>query len=166
MDPAPYTWRAGPGYIPGPYPELEIPLPPLIFPMAYYNQQYYIYPPTHPAYQFAYAAAAPPPAVAATAASKKSSSSSSSKKEKTAPPPLAPASEAHEKKSANANAPPKLRSGTNYMFPAEHTKLHIFNKSSRVWEDKYKGKTMYVSCILPRVSSMCAVFSWPVMLTF
>jgi hypothetical protein len=27
------------------------------------------------------------------------------------------------------------------MFPAEHTKLHIFNKSSKVWEDKHAGKS-------------------------
>lgn len=31
----------------------------------------------------------------------------------------------------------------NYMFPAEHTKLHVFNKSSKVWEDKHVGKSLY-----------------------
>lgn len=151
MEPAPYTWRAGSGYIPGPFPEevvVEVPAQPIPFvPMAYYNSQYYIYPPPHPAYQMAYAA--PPPMYqaavpAATTASKKSSSSKKDDAPKAAaPPPAAPASECHGSK--GANAPPKLRDGMNYMFPAEHTKLHIFNKSSRVWEDKYKGKTMFVS---------------------
>jgi len=26
------------------------------------------------------------------------------------------------------------------MFPPEHTKLHIFNKTSRVWEARYAGR--------------------------
>ncbi|KAM0718047.1 hypothetical protein Q7P37_006379 [Cladosporium fusiforme] len=144
MEPAPYTWRAGSGYIPGPHPELqvevEVEVQHPIIPMAYYNHQYYLYPPPHPAYQVAYAVPPPAyqPAPAPAPASSKKSTSSKKEAPKAAPPP--PASEHHSAK--NANAPPKLRDGMNYMFPAEHTKLHIFNKSSRVWEDKYKGKTM------------------------
>jgi hypothetical protein len=67
---------------------------------------------------------------AASTASKKSSSSSSAKSTKSAGGGGAP------------NEPPQLRAGMNYMFPAEHTKLHIFNKSSRVWEDKHSGKSL------------------------
>jgi hypothetical protein len=52
-------------------------------------------------------------------------SSSSSKKSKAAP-----------------NEPPHQRPGMNYMFPTEHTKLHIFNKSIKVWEDKHMGKSL------------------------
>lgn len=62
---------------------------------------------------------------AASTASKKSSSSSGSAK-------------------GSPTEPPQLRAGTNYMFPAEHTKLHIFNKSSKVWEDKHTGKSLWV----------------------
>ena len=61
----------------------------------------------------------------ASTASKKSSSSSSKGSTKGAP---------YES--------PQLRAGMNYMFPAEHTKLHIFNKSSKVWEDKHTGKSL------------------------
>jgi hypothetical protein len=44
--------------------------------------------------------------------------------------------------STNPNSPPAMSVNANYMFPAEHTKLHIFNKSSKVWEDKHKGKLL------------------------
>ncbi|PPJ60920.1 hypothetical protein CBER1_06205 [Cercospora berteroae] len=39
---------------------------------------------------------------------------------------------------------PTLAPGVNYMFPSKksHTKLHVFNKCSPVWEDKYKGKQL------------------------
>ncbi|KAM3413978.1 hypothetical protein BST61_g10644 [Cercospora zeina] len=39
---------------------------------------------------------------------------------------------------------PTLAPGVNYMFPSKksHTKLHVFNKCSPVWEDKYKSKQL------------------------
>ena len=97
--------------------------------------------------------------IATVAASKKApsvakSTKSSSKKgdpeddgPKVSPPPQsppAPASEATlvEEPKKDMNEPPGLRPGMNYMFPAEHTKLHIFNKSSKVWEDKHTGKSL------------------------
>jgi hypothetical protein len=104
--------------------------------------------------------AAPVTAITATvAASKKApsvakSTKSSSKKAddegpKVSPPPpppapAAPASKATlvEEPKKGVNEPPALLPGMSYMFPAEHTKLHIFNKSSKVWEDKHTGKSL------------------------
>lgn len=149
MDSVPYTWRARQGYIPAPAPspepEPEVQQPaPIIVPMASFNYQYYLMPQQHPlAYAapiFQGAAPAPPPAPApapaATSASKKSSSSKKNDGPKVSPPPSeAPAA-------TNPNEPPQLRAGMNYMFPAEHTKLHIFNKSSKVWEDRHRGRSL------------------------
>ena len=125
MDPVPYTWRAGSGYIP-PYPtsDASAPLPPAApaapaAPLLVMHTQYVCFPQPQP---IAYAA---PIFKAASTASKKSSSSSSKGSTKGAP---------YES--------PQLRAGMNYMFPAEHTKLHIFNKSSKVWEDKHTGKSL------------------------
>ena len=125
MDSAPYTWRARDGYIP-PFPATEpsAPLPPAApapatAPFMVVHSQYVCVPQPQP---IAYAA---PIFKAASTASKKSSKSSSSKKETGSPV-----------------EPPQLRAGMNYMFPAEHTKLHIFNKSSKVWEDKHTGKSL------------------------
>ena len=39
----------------------------------------------------------------------------------------------------NRFAPPSLLPGTNYMFPMEHTQLHIFQRAVKVWQDQYKG---------------------------
>lgn len=137
MDPVPYTWRAGTGYTPAPNPnpnpnpEIQIQLqPPTIIPMTCYNHSYYFCTP-------AQVALAAPAAPASTTSKKSSTSSKKSEAPKPQPPP-APASESHK----SANAPPKLRLGGNYMFPPEHTKLHIFNKSSKIWEEKYKGKSL------------------------
>ncbi|KAK5137153.1 hypothetical protein LTR08_000658 [Meristemomyces frigidus] len=44
----------------------------------------------------------------------------------------------------NRFAPPPLLPGTNYMFPTEHTQLHIFQRAAKVWEDKYKGVELKV----------------------
>ena len=44
----------------------------------------------------------------------------------------------------NPDYPPTLRPGINYMFPKEHTILHIFNKASPIWEKKYRGQALYV----------------------
>jgi hypothetical protein len=73
------------------------------------------------------------------AASTKSSSSGSSSATKVAGSGLAGSK--GDLASSN-NAPPKMSVNANYMFPAEHTKLHIFNTSSKVWEDKHKGKLL------------------------
>lgn len=124
MDSVPFTWRARNGYIP-PYsiPEAaSAPLPPaapVATPLVVIRTQYVCLPQAQP---IAYAA---PIFKAASTASKKSSSSSSKGSTKGAP-----------------NEPPQLRAGMNYMFPAEHTKLHIFNRSSKVWEDKHSGKSL------------------------
>ena len=122
MDSVPYIWRAGTGYIPlFPTPaEPSAPLPPAApeaAPIMVMHTQYVCVPQPQP---IAYAA---PIFKAASTASKKSSSSSGSAK-------------------GAPNEPPQLRAGINYMFPAEHTKLHIFNKSSKVWEDKHTGKSL------------------------
>jgi hypothetical protein len=53
-----------------------------------------------------------------------------------------PASFPPAKAEAAPNEYPNQRAGMNYMWPAEHTKLHIFNKSSKIWEDKYVGKPL------------------------
>ena len=128
MDSVPFIWRAGSGYIPlFPTPDASAPLPPAAptpapaapAPLMVMHTQYVCVPQPQP---IAYAA---PIFKAASTASKKSSSSSSGGSAKGAP-----------------NEPPQLRAGMNYMFPAEHTKLHIFNKSSRVWEDKHSGKSL------------------------
>ena len=123
MDSVPYIWRAGTGYIP-PFPDPEAaasaPLPPAAptaAPLMVMHTQYVCVPQPEP---IAYAA---PIFKAASTASKKSSSSSGSAK-------------------GSPTEPPQLRAGMNYMFPAEHTKLHIFNKSSKVWEDKHTGKSL------------------------
>ncbi|KAK4614243.1 Cleavage and polyadenylation specificity factor subunit 2 [Fulvia fulva] len=43
--------------------------------------------------------------------------------------------------SHNSYAPPTIRPGVNYLFPekTQHTMLHVFAKTSKLWEDKYKG---------------------------
>jgi hypothetical protein len=71
---------------------------------------------------------------AASTASNKSSSSGSSSSSSATKVGLAG--------STNPNAPPAMSVNANYMFPTEHTKLHIFNKSSKVWEDKHAGKSL------------------------
>ncbi|CZT14322.1 uncharacterized protein RCC_00299 [Ramularia collo-cygni] len=42
--------------------------------------------------------------------------------------------------STSANPPPTLRPGENYMFPPEHTLLHVFNKAAPIWNSKYHGQ--------------------------
>ena len=118
MDSVPFIWRARNGYIPPfPAPAASIPLPPAApTPLAVMSTQYVCVPQPQP---LAYAA---PIYQAASTASSKSCSSHSPK-----PAP---------------NEPPHTRAGMNYMFPAEHTKLHIFNKSSKVWEVKHAGKSL------------------------
>ena len=39
----------------------------------------------------------------------------------------------------NRFAPPSFLPGTNYMFPMEHTQLHIFQRAVKVWRNEYKG---------------------------
>jgi hypothetical protein len=67
------------------------------------------------------------------ASTKSASSSGSSSATKVAP--------AGNLASSN-NTPPAMSVNANYMFPAEHTKLHIFNRSNKVWEDKHAGKSL------------------------
>lgn len=168
MDAVPFTWRARKGYIPAPTPEPEpepTPLPPAAAatqimvshnyfvvvpqpqPLAYAAQLFQAAPVTIAAPAATVAASKKAPSVA------KSTKSSSKKGDpeddgpKVSPPPQsppAPASEATlvEEPKKDMNEPPGLRPGMNYMFPAEHTKLHIFNKSSKVWEDKHTGKSL------------------------
>ncbi|OQN99708.1 hypothetical protein B0A48_14478 [Cryoendolithus antarcticus] len=38
---------------------------------------------------------------------------------------------------SKANTPPSVGPGGNYMYPPQHTKLHIFNKAAKVWDVKY-----------------------------
>ena len=57
------------------------------------------------------------------------------------PPPAYAAVVRADATAQNPNAPPSLRPGMNYMFAPEHTHLHIFNKASRIWEDKYRGQS-------------------------
>jgi hypothetical protein len=120
MSSAPFTWRARSGYIPAAE-AAPVPLPPAApTPLMVSQHNYYIaVPQPQP---LAYAV----PIIKA-ASTKSSSSSGSSSATKVA---------------GSNNAPPKMSVNANYMFPAEHTKLHIFNKSSKVWEDKHKGKLL------------------------
>jgi hypothetical protein len=122
MSSAPFTWRARSGYIPAAE-AAPIPLPPAApTPLMVSQHTYYIaVPQPQP---IAYAAP-----IFRAASTKSSSSGSSSSSSATKVP-------------ANPNEPPKMSVNANYMFPAEHTKLQIFNKSSKVWEDKHKGKTL------------------------
>lgn len=39
----------------------------------------------------------------------------------------------------NFYRPPPQHPATNYMFPLETTKIHIFNKGAKVWQPKYQG---------------------------
>lgn len=70
----------------------------------------------------------------------------------TPPPPPSPIKKREEEKKkksdakkkdqapkSNFYAPAPQHPGTNYMFPLETTKIHIFNKGAKVWEPKYKG---------------------------
>lgn len=38
----------------------------------------------------------------------------------------------------NPATPPSLKNGQNYMFPLEHTRLHILNRAARIWEKKHE----------------------------
>ncbi|OQO11377.1 hypothetical protein B0A48_05633 [Cryoendolithus antarcticus] len=71
-----------------------------------------------------------PPSKAATVVSAASTQLSAAS---TAVPSKAPTA----KHPGNANAPPTVPAGGNYMFPPQHTKLHIFNKAAKVWHPKY-----------------------------
>jgi hypothetical protein len=84
----------------------------------------------------------PPPTPASTVVSAASTkvSAASTKVSSSASTAVASKKSAATANHVNGNNPPPMRSGTNYMFPREHTKLHIFHKAARVWEDKYKGK--------------------------
>lgn len=145
MNFSPYQWRHSTGYLPNPshptplctaYPTYTSPpLPP-----GYAHHLYYpssgIIAPIHP----------PPPA----------------QPKKTILPPAKPASTVVTTKPAstvvaakpastvvtttttkpttNMSSSPSLRPGENYMFPPQHTILHIFNKASPIWEPKYAGQ--------------------------
>jgi hypothetical protein len=39
-----------------------------------------------------------------------------------------------------SRVPPPLMPGCNYMYPLEHTRIHIFRGARKVWEPKYQGK--------------------------
>ncbi|KAK6430791.1 hypothetical protein LTR95_013049 [Oleoguttula sp. CCFEE 5521] len=71
-----------------------------------------------------------PPSRAATAVSAASTQLSATS---TAVPSKAPTA----KHPSNTNAPPTIPAGGKYMFPPQHTKLHIFNKAAKVWHPKY-----------------------------
>ncbi|EME42018.1 hypothetical protein DOTSEDRAFT_133466 [Dothistroma septosporum NZE10] len=45
--------------------------------------------------------------------------------------------------SHNSYAPPSIRPGVNYLFPdkTQHTMLHVFNKTSKLWTDEKYAKT-------------------------
>jgi hypothetical protein len=43
-----------------------------------------------------------------------------------------------KEKKQNLNALPKMPPGCNYMVDRDHTMLHIFSKTSPIWEAKYK----------------------------
>ncbi|KAI7340635.1 hypothetical protein KC315_g571 [Hortaea werneckii] len=44
-----------------------------------------------------------------------------------------------KKKVINTYLPPQIPKGTNFWFAAEFTRLHIFNKGVRIWEEKWRG---------------------------
>lgn len=69
-------------------------------------------------------------------------------------PPKAPKKKKTEKKKVETktdvswgvtNAVPPLRAGTIYMFPLEHTMIHVLRRAASVWKDKYRGERLYVS---------------------
>jgi hypothetical protein len=124
-------------------------------PLAYAAQIYQAAPVTVAAAPAAAAASKKAPSAKSTKSTKSSSKKADPEDDgpKVSPPPPPPApaapsapasSEATlvEEPKKDMNEPPGLRPGMNYMFPAEHTKLHIFNKSSKVWEDKHTGKSL------------------------
>ncbi|KAI7226547.1 hypothetical protein KC343_g7916 [Hortaea werneckii] len=47
--------------------------------------------------------------------------------------------EEKKKKLINTYLPPKIPVGTNFWFAAEFTKLHIFNKGVKIWEERWRG---------------------------
>jgi hypothetical protein len=122
MSSASFTWRARSGYIPAAE-AAPVPLSPAApTPLMVSQHNYYIAVPQPQPIAYA--------APIFKAASTKSASSSGS------------CSSSATKVVGSNNEPPNMSAGMNYMFPAEHTKLHIFNKSSKVWEDKHKGKSL------------------------
>jgi hypothetical protein len=122
MSDVPFTWRAQSGYIPAAE-AAPVPLPPAApTPLMVSQHNYYIAVPQLQPITYA--------APIFKAASTKSFSSSGSSSSSATKVPSSP------------NTPPAMSVNANYMFPAEHTKLHIFNKSSKVWEDKHKGKSL------------------------
>lgn len=163
MEPPPFGWRAGQGYVPPPGSQASPP-PPLLAPQGYY---YYLVPPPPSSAQIVCVPAAPASTVVSSAASTAVSStvkSSGSGKTKAPPPPPKKKADKEKKddkkgkkedkdkkddKTTNPNKPPALRAGMNYMYPPEHTRLHIFNKTSKVWEDKYKGQLMDFKIFTP-----------------
>lgn len=108
----PYTWRAREGYLPAPEP--EVPLPPAAPATVTVSANYYV--------------CVPQPQALAYAAPIIKAASCASKKEEPKPKPV-------------SHPAPDMRSGMNYMYPPTHTKLHIFNKSWKLWEDKHTGKS-------------------------
>jgi hypothetical protein len=62
------------------------------------------------------------------------------------PPPKKPEEEKEEPKKEEpkpkrvSRAPPLLMPGSNYMYPLEHTRIHIFRGTRKVWEPKNQGK--------------------------
>lgn len=53
-----------------------------------------------------------------------------------------------KKKVINTYLPPQIPKGTNFWFAAEFTRLHIFNKGVRIWEEKWRGDRKYVCFFL------------------
>ncbi|KAK4545155.1 hypothetical protein LTR36_003706 [Oleoguttula mirabilis] len=83
----------------------------------------------------------PPPPQAA----KKEDKKPPPKKDEDKKPPPKKDDDDKKKKEApkvNRFAPPPLMPGSNYMFPMEHTKMHIFQKACKVWESKYKDEQL------------------------
>lgn len=69
------------------------------------------------------------------------------------PPPAPPKDDTNDEKKKeekkekkqeeNPWAPPKLEDGESYLFPGNHTMIHVFNKAAPIWnKEKYAKENL------------------------
>jgi len=79
----------------------------------------------------------PAPPAPARAVQAKPAAPKPEKKEEAKPAPKPEKKEEAKTKAKISRAPPPLKEGVSYMFPLEHTTIHIFQKPAPIWMEKY-----------------------------
>ena len=137
---APYVWRANGGYQSRPPPPPP-PAPGMVFmpaPPPYMPPPVHYYPGPIDIHGVSHVRSIPIPAPApAPPSPPKKVEAKPAPKPAPKPGKKAEKKEEPKPKAKISRAPPPLKEGVGYMFPLEHTIIHVFKKAAPIWMEKY-----------------------------